>query len=255
MDTARIIEYLPVGFGALSIVFLLLFIREHHRPKDDQPLAGKLIEEAEEKSQDIIKDATEKATGIVEQSKISKQLFEEEYKKVVDEQLKKSLDEYVKSLKSSQDSYEKFVLNLQDQSSKIEEQIDSYMKDSTTKLLTNFSENLKIIQEKAVAAQQESETSMKSKVSELLLNFEQNLSTFLTNSQQKSVEAISLELKSARQLIDTYKGQQLAIVDENIIAVLERTLNLVMRQKMSLKDQMDLVFESLEKAKTEKFFV
>lgn len=93
------------------------------------------------------------------------------------------------------------------------------------------------------------------KVESLLLDFEQKVSDFFAGAQQKSLEAINLEITSARQLIDSYKSQQLSIVDENIVAVLEQTLNLVLEKKLTLKDQIDLVYEALEKAKLEKFLV
>lgn len=83
--------------------------------------------------------------------------------------------------------------------------------------------------------------------------FEQNLSDFLVQTQEKSTHAIELEMQAARNLIDTYKRQQLNLIDEQIIEVLERTLSLVLVKKLSLQDQVDLVNEALEKAKVEKF--
>lgn len=91
------------------------------------------------------------------------------------------------------------------------------------------------------------------KVNEIFEKFEQNLTNFLTSTEQKSVSAIELELKATRQLIDTYKAQQLSLIDENIIAMLEKTLSLVLVNKITLKDEVDLVYEALEKAKAEKF--
>jgi len=90
-------------------------------------------------------------------------------------------------------------------------------------------------------------------VNEVFERFEQNLSGFLTTTEQKSITAIELELKAAKGLIETYKAQQMALVDENIVSILERTLSLILAKKMSLKDNMDLVYEALEKAKQEKF--
>lgn len=75
------------------------------------------------------------------------------------------------------------------------------------------------------------------------------------DSQQRSVQSIELELKAARQLIETYKQQQLKVIDENVIAMLEKTLSLVLTKKISLQDQVELVYEALEKAKAEKFIV
>lgn len=93
------------------------------------------------------------------------------------------------------------------------------------------------------------------KTAEVFERFEQNLVNFLTQTQAQSMNAVNLELKSARQLIDTYKAQQLALIDENIVAMLEKTLSLVLSKTLSLKDHMELVYESLEKAKVEKFIV
>lgn len=85
--------------------------------------------------------------------------------------------------------------------------------------------------------------------------FEQNLSDFLIQTQQKSTYTVDLEMQAARNLIDTYKRQQLNLIDEHIIAVLERTLSLVLAKKLSLTDQIDLINEALEKAKAEKFII
>lgn len=85
--------------------------------------------------------------------------------------------------------------------------------------------------------------------------FEQNLSDFLIQTQQKSTYTVDLEMRAARNLIDTYKRQQLNLIDEHIIAVLERTLSLVLAKKLSLEDQVDLINEALEKAKAEKFII
>ncbi len=93
------------------------------------------------------------------------------------------------------------------------------------------------------------------RISELFDRLEQRLSDFLVSAEQKTTSSIDLELKAARQLIDTYKTSQLKLIDENVIAMMEQTLNLVLGKKLSLKDQLDLVYEALERAKAEKFIL
>lgn len=115
-----------------------------------------------------------------------------------------------------------------------------------------FLQNLSTVSQKT---QFESIEGAKVKVDKLFEDFEVKLADFLLQSEQKMMLAVDLELRSARQLIDTYKVQQMNVIDENIMAMLEKTLSLVLAKNLDLKDQMDFVYESLEKAKAEKFVV
>lgn len=115
-----------------------------------------------------------------------------------------------------------------------------------------FLQNLNLVSQKT---QIQSIEGAKVKVDKLFEDFEVKLADFLLQSEQKMMLAVDLELRSARQLIDTYKVQQMNVIDENIMAMLEKTLSLVLAKNLDLKDQMDFVYQSLEKAKAEKFVV
>lgn len=93
------------------------------------------------------------------------------------------------------------------------------------------------------------------RINQMFERLENRLADFLVQTEQKTTSSIELELKATRELIETYKSQQLKLIDENILAMMEQTLNLVLGKKLSLKDQLDLVYEALEKAKVEKFIV
>ena len=101
----------------------------------------------------------------------------------------------------------------------------------------------------------DSQEQLRQHINELFEHFEQKTADFLLQAEQQTTKSIELELKSARQLIESYKTQQLSLIDENIVAMLERTISLVLAKKLSLKDQMELVFEALEQAKAERFIV
>lgn len=126
---------------------------------------------------------------------------------------------------------------------------------SLTEAQMNFKDFLKKLEQETLNSQKDMSDQTGVKVNNILISFEQNLADFLSKAETQSLESINLELKAARQLIDSYKTQQFSIIDENIVAVLERAMSLVLKQKLSLKDEMDLVYEALEKAKLEKFFV
>lgn len=118
-----------------------------------------------------------------------------------------------------------------------------------------FKAYLDTLGKEAGSSVSETEEVLKAQINKMFETFEQNLSTFLTQSQTQSAQAIALEMQSARTLIETYKKQQFRLIDENIVAMLEQTLSLVLVKKLSLKDHVDLIYEALEQAKTEKFFM
>jgi hypothetical protein len=195
-------------------------------------------------TQDLMQQAHIKADQIVTSAEISS--IKTETEKTMEMEL------------FQKDFQEKFAQSMQ--------QVLSTMQQNTASSTQMIEESLKLatqkhdefivqLEKQNLSWQNNVETEMRGKINELLGSFENKLTDFFTTAQQQSLEAINLEVKSARQLIESYKSQQLAIVDENIVAVLERTLSLVLKQKLTLKEQLDLVYEALEKAKLEKFLV
>lgn len=111
------------------------------------------------------------------------------------------------------------------------------------------------LQERSKEFEEASQKAIQDRINQIFANLEERMGQFLITAESKTTSSIELELKSARQLIETYKSQQLKLIDENILAMMEQTLNLVLGKKLSLKDQLDLIYEALEQAKGEKFIV
>lgn len=183
--------------------------------------AQKTLKGAQKKAQALVTEAEIEGIKIAAEAKMGSELFTREYDEKLNQALIAAQQKFSEDLNKHSAEYLSFLENLKKQAGVSEKQTEEFIKQ---------------------------------RINQVLFNLEQNMSTFLTSTEQKSAEAINLELKSARELIDSYRSQQLSLIDENIIAVLERTLALVMKTKITLKDQMDLVFEALEKAKVEKFF-
>lgn len=131
--------------------------------------------------------------------------------------------------------------------------------ESSEKSVSSSSEQLaqfiKDLQTKTVEFEQTSRQTIQQHINQMFGNLEQRLTDFLTSTEQKTTQSIELEVSAARNLIETYRQQQLKLIDENIIAMMEQTLNIVLAKKLSLKDQLDLVYEALEKAKIDKFII
>lgn len=111
------------------------------------------------------------------------------------------------------------------------------------------------LQERSKEFEEASQKTIQDRINQIFANLEERMGQFLIAAESKTTSSIELELKSARQLIETYKSQQLKLIDENVLAMMEQTLNLVLGKKLSLKDQLDLIYEALEQAKGEKFIV
>ncbi|MDP3758568.1 MAG: hypothetical protein Q8Q86_02515, partial [Candidatus Daviesbacteria bacterium] len=109
------------------------------------------------------------------------------------------------------------------------------------------------LQKRSGEFEEAQKVSGQTRINQLFDKVENKLSDFLIQTAEKTTSSIELELKSTRQLIDTYKTERLKLIDENIIAMMEQTLSIVLAKKLSLKDQLDLVYEALERAKVEKF--
>lgn len=210
----------------LTALITYLYLREYWKNQKGQL---KLLEKARAKGFDIISAAIKKAESITTQSEL------DGLKITASSEIDKKRIEK-ESIQAIHDAtYE--------------------AKEAVSQAQGVFTDYLQQLSQQATTSTAESEKIVRDRINKLFDNFEQSLSSYLTDTQQQSVRAITLEVQAARQLIETYKTEQFRLVDENIVAMLERTLTLVLTKQLSLKEHVDLVYESLEKAKVEKFII
>ncbi len=213
----------------ISAASSILYLREYNKRKKLQIEGDKILEEFKEKgfdilhqsikkSQDILGEAELEGVKMAADTKFETSKLEQEYSKKLTENVNQSLQ----GVTAAQSQLIQFMADLQIRSQELEES---------------------------------SRASVEQRINQMFANLEERLSNFLISTEQKTTTSIELELKAARNLIDSYKSQQLKLIDENIIAMMEQTLSIVLTKKMSLKDQLDLIYEALEKAKVEKFIV
>ena len=219
--TAQPLILLLIGFLIASPIITLislLYIREYHLRKQADKKKAEIVQETQIKSAELLTAAQIVDTKILSDSfNLSKD---------IQQQFKTELNGVVNS--------------------------SSVVVQNAQKDLANFLTQLKGVAQQSQFA---SERAVEAKVADLFEKLEQRLSDFLMKTEASTTSSIELELKSAKQLIEGYKTQQLALIDENILAMMEQTLDIVLAKKLSLKDQLDLIYEALEKAKVEKFLV
>ena len=247
-------DVLTVLFGLLFLLTILsalllslaIFLYRKTLFPDQQAL-----DRARDQSRQIINSAEEKAEGILSEAEIDmlKMQTENSLEGALSEQnSQKLIGEYRQTL-------ERFAASLDSELKNTLGRVEREFVGNINQAESQYGAFLTNLEKTAAEEQGKTLENLSAKINALLFKFEEDLSSFLSSSEQKSVEAINLEIKSARELIDNYKAAQLGIIDENIVSVLERTLSLVLKEKLSLRNQLDLVYEALERAKAEKFFV
>ena len=204
--------------GISAAIAFLLYIREYFLRKKISTEEEKISIQTRQKSIQMLNAAKMAETQVISEGNYATQKLILEFRT----QLEKLIQTSEKSIITSQEQFIKFMGDLQKRSAEFEEA---------------------------------SRKSAEQRINQIFERLENKLSDFLIQTEQKTTTSIELELKATRELIETYKAQQLKLIDENIIAMMEQTIYLVLGKKLSLKDQLDLVYEALERAKIEKFVV
>ena len=202
----------------MTVTAISLYLREYFLRKNTNQNQQKIEMDTRQKSLQLLHAAELAESEVIASSKYASQKLEADFKDSLDKLLLQS----EQSITQAQDELIKFMQDLQKRSNEFE-----------------------------IASIKVGEQRMNG----LFERLENRLADFILSTEQKTTSSIELEIKAARQLIETYKDQQLKLIDENVIAMMEQTLNLVLGKKLSLKEQLDLVYEALERAKVEKFVV
>ncbi|MBU1032251.1 hypothetical protein KKE03_05035 [Patescibacteria group bacterium] len=214
----------PIGLILIVVATaaIFLYLREYNKRRKLEVESDKFLQSLKEKGWETLHQSIKKSQDILATSEL------EGIKVVADQRLKteKSEEEFLNQSKqtiiSAQNRLLAFMQDLQKRSAEFEEA------------------------QKATG---------EARINQLFDRVETQLADFLVQTAQKTTSSIELELKSTRHLIDTYKSEQLKLIDENIVAMMEQTLDIVLAKKLTLKDQLDLIYEALEKAKVDKFVV
>lgn len=169
--------------------------------------------------------------------------------------------------------------NLNEKINGLEDSYADFIKDLELKAAGGFEENqknLSLIEEKikadAVAAEKSYSAFMKTLEERLDVDFrtkekalelkteaffnksQELLNNFIVELQGRTEKQLDQEIGSSKKIIEEYRRQRLEIIDEDIVGILEKTLNITLGKKLALNEQTQLIYEALEEAKKENFF-
>ena len=212
-----------------AIIAAILYLREYNKRKKLEVEGDKFLQGLKEKGWETLNQSIKKSQAILGEAEL------EGIKAVAGNKIELSkLDaDYAKQINIALNKSEQTIALAQNQ-------------------LMQFMQNL---QKRSEAFEEAGIKTGEQRINQLFEKIETRVSDFLVQTEQKSLSSIELELKAAREMIDSYKNQKFKLIDENIVAMMEQTLSIVLAKKLALKDQLDLIYEALEKAKAEKFIV
>jgi hypothetical protein len=228
-----VLLFLNIFFMAIVYIMLGLMWREQKRP----------IVVGDEDEEELMKDAKEKSTNILERSI-------KNANKIISNAELRGLGMMAKQKIDSKKIVEMYEHNLIDLEAKLKNEIEMTMKNSTASY-TDFMARIEQMIQQTVESNQKN---VLEKTEAFIAQAEKDLGSLIGEVQGQVKIQVTNELSLAKGAIDEYKRRRMSIIDENIIDILERTLTLTLQKKLTLKDQSELIYRALEEAKNEDIF-
>jgi hypothetical protein len=221
---------MPAYIAALLFEFIAIIWLSHNliaSRKMKMPVDGKAHEEAQAvlnraitNAQQIVKKAQAEAVAIVSNSKQEAQDLRSSFESESDAFRSQLEESFVTEAKQAMEEFNYYLSDLRSQSGQAQHLID---------------------------------TTISEKTKEMIESLYNNLDVYFKKVQADAIKAIDQETQATKKELETYKTSQLKVIDENIIAILEQTTSLVIKNKLTLQDHSDLIRESLDQAKADGF--
>ncbi len=222
-----------LGVTAFNTVFVtILFLRSKAKKAEVVEKSEQILEEAQKKADEIVQKAVEQADKIVSGTK-------QRGEKVTEEQKQKSETLEVQYEEQLRTVVEDITKQLRVGEKKAEEMYTHFVEEMQKNVSQGVELNQKALQEKADDA---------------LGKTQQQIDQFVDDVQGRVRKQIDEQVDKAHEAIEQYKRQRMEVVDTNAVQILEKALAITLGKKLPLSDQVDLVYQALEKAREEGFF-
>jgi hypothetical protein len=240
MDVSILIGILIILIAFLAVSQLGMLYRINRKEnqvldekKELQEKITSLVATTEDKSQAIVHEAIQKANDLmvaaelegiqaVSSGKLSGREALEEFKSHLVAVEKAFNEQFNKGAQNAEESYKKFILDVEDIMQK------------------NMMANQKLLEDRSA---------------KMATDSQQLLEKFVTDVQTYVKGEVQRELDGARKDIAEYKQRRISVIDERIVDMLEEVLKVALEKKLSLVEQSELVYKALDEAKKENAFI
>jgi hypothetical protein len=226
-----ITAYFVLFFVLLVSQILTLFLVITMRRKPEKP-TDTLLRESQAKTHSIIYKAVQQANKILVAAELKGlQLIGKQ--KLTGDELTDKFNIHLAAIeKAMQDQLERNAVHA-------EAVYGEFIQTAEASIHDHINKNQKMLEEKANA---------------MIERTESLLTQFTGDLEAKVKGDVERELAKAAEEIEQYKANRMRVVDERIVDILEEVLRVALDKKMSLADQSELIYKSLEDAKKEHSF-
>ncbi len=243
MTLLAIFVFLVIGFFILVVVIIKLSTRLKYLT---YPVYDQVIKEAQKKANDIINDAQtqsrsvqssarESAEKILSDKKKEGDIFHEEYTKHFNEivtngrnVLTNQSADLAQLSKNVADEFKKHVLTAEVLIQKESDAISNTLAKESEQMKQSFA----TMSTQAIEGQR----------------------ALAEETKKHASEEISKEIATVRDAISIYKKERFAILDSEIVGLIEETARIALNKTFSLREHRDQVLSSLQEAKAKGIF-
>lgn len=234
MDTILInFALLCVSLVCLLAILGLLLIRRSIHPSEASNLYPGIkptaLDEAQLKSFAIIDSALKQANRLLAVSELE------------------GVDIVAHHKHATEKMTQEFQARLDTLATGVKTAVDGNMKQSS-EALEQF---IKQLEQDLANHTHENQAIMEKKIATYLTDAQTHLTASIAAIEKKMQGQLDQELNQAHTVIAEYKRRRLETIDNNIVEIVEKTINLTLGKQLPAATQMELVFKALNEAKKE----
>ena len=223
--------YLLITLTAVSVVteIIQLFFFNHKNNDREVNDVNAYLSSVQEKINAILQDAIRKANQIITNAELKG------IKIVAKEKIESS----------------KIIADYHNRVAQMEKDFLTQLEKLTLNTESSYQEFIKSIQIALERHLAENKTILDQKANQFVDNSQTVLNSFLNEMHDRIKLQLDRELMKAKEAIAEYKKHRLTVIDQNIIDILERTMQIALGKKISLTKESDIIYKALEEAKKE----
>ncbi len=276
-----ILSILSVVLVVLVIILIVLEIKHSGKiQKLSYPLYDYTVKKAQKKAQRIIWDATKQAREIIvaaelrsiketAKKNVEAKNLEETYHQQLDSLAKELRERFKQYAREAGESYKAISSTTEEEMQKSKEAFDKEAEDAIgrfTHALSAFEKGARETEERYKTLSQSIEESVSEQadkstaiIAEHVETTSKELAQAFADLKKGAGERIDRHLdegfEEARKVIDEYRKKRIALIDNQIVSLVEHTAAIALQKELTVSDHADLVYQALEEAKKEGIFI